>query len=210
MTQRYWQDPRKNQRVRPNVVAYTAVLNACAFPLENEKEDAFRIAQLTLAEVSIGGLDKPNFLTYAAFFSVCASTLEPGERRDSIVKKAFEECVQAGQAAQIVLEKLETAASPFLYTRLVGKYVNLDGDVMVPADWTRSVRGERLEEYEISSNKGKPLSNSSIGRLKAVGNKFGGKSGFYSSGKAEQQLEAEGISWSKRPMGFTSSPSSES
>jgi hypothetical protein len=203
MRKRYFE--KYSQRVKPNVVAFTAVLNACSWPADDlEREEAFEIAQLTMAELSLGTYDKPNFLSYAAFLSVCASTLEKGDFRDDVVRKTFAECARAGQVAQIVTEKLKVAASYNLYDELVGEYLEEDGTYVLPRRWTLSIKGERSshpQEFEsrVYWNVD-PISESSKHRLKAV-QKFGGKSGLYSSGTAPQRLESEGISWVKRPMG---------
>lgn len=191
-----------SKSVKPNVVAFTAVLNACSRPVDNsERMDAFQIAQLTKAELSVGIYGKPNFLSYAAFLAVCATTLDIGEFRDRVVRNTFDECVEAGEMGQIVIEKLKQAASPELYEDLLGKYLNDDGSYELPRKWTVRLRGERNTETSNSvSRKTGPLSESSKLRLKAV-QRFGGKSGIYSSGTAVQRLETEGISWSIKPLG---------
>jgi hypothetical protein len=194
----------KSKSLKPNVIAFTAVLNACARPAEiSERADAFEVAQLTMAELSLGTFDKPNFLSYAAFLSVCCSTLAPGEMRDEVVRKTFTQCAEAGQVAQIVLGKLCIAASPELHDELVGKYMNENGVMSLPSSWTQCIKGERSGaaiELGIVSNSS-TISRSSKLRLQEVEGKFGGKSGFYSSGKAPQRLESEGISWSKKSLG---------
>jgi hypothetical protein len=194
-----------SQRVKPNVVAFTAVLNACSWPVDNsEREEAFEIAQLTMAELSLGTYDKPNFLSYAAFLCVCASNLDEGDFREDVVRKTFAKCAKAGQVGQIVMEKLKVAASPDLYDELVGEYLQDDGTYVIPRKWTLCIKGERSSHTQEFGSRVywnvDPISESSKLRLRAV-KKFRGKSGLYSSGTAPQLLESEGISWTKRPMG---------
>ncbi len=200
MRKRYMQ--KKSENLKPNVVAFTAVLNACSRPVDNsERMDAFQIAQLTRSELSIGIYGLPNFLSYAAFLSVCATTLDSGEFRDRVVRSIFDDCAKAGQMGQIVLEKLKQAASSELYEDLVGIYRKNDGSYELPRQWTMCLQGERNAATSASiRKKGGPLSESSKLRLKAV-EKFGGKSGIYSSGVAVKRFETVGISWSIQSLG---------
>lgn len=199
MRRRYLESHSKS--LKPNVVAFTAVLNACARPVGAERDDAFEIAQLTMEELHLGTFGKPNFLSYAAFLSVCSSALAPGQRRDEIVKTTFEQCKTAGQVAQIVLEKLYGAASPTLYDELVGKYIDETGYPQVPETWTASIKGERsggAEDLQGSYN-AHMIPRASKVRLQSVLT-HGGQSGLY-SGRAPLRTESEGISWSQSPLG---------
>jgi hypothetical protein len=135
------------KNAKPNVVAFTAVINACNRPRdESEKEDAFQIAQLTMQEVLLGRFGRPNFLTFATFLGVCASTLPPSIQRDYFVMRTFEQCCEAGQVGQIVLEKLKLAASQPLYNDLLEDVFNEDGVPELPHEWTSNIRGERNVE----------------------------------------------------------------
>jgi hypothetical protein len=111
---------------------------------EVEAIDAFAIAKLTMAELSLGVYDYPNFLSYAAFLSVCATTLSPGPTRDNAVKQAFQDCQSAGQVGTIVLQKLMLAASPQLVDELIGPYRHDNGEIQIPSRWKFNVRGERV------------------------------------------------------------------
>lgn len=180
---------------------YTSVLNACARPAdESEKEDAFEIAQLTMAELSIGTYGKPNFLSYAAYLSVCATTLEPGPHRDAEAKKTFEDCVNAGEVGQIVLEKLYTAASPALWKELIGDHLDDVGHIIIPPQWSKSLKGERpvgnsfgKVELEVFSK----IPKSSQQRLEDV-QKFRGQSSIYSELNSSTTFGMGGdeIAWS--------------
>lgn len=194
-----------SDRVKPNVVAFTAVLNACSFPLdEREREDCFKIAQLTMAELSLGIYDKPNFLSYAAFLAVCTACVDEGEYRDKVVEVIFSECVQKGQVGNIVVRKLQKAASPVLFHRLLGEYQQDDGTFQIPRLWSICAKGERKVAPSAAFAAGRAndyLSNTGVKtRLKVV-QSYGGQSGVYSSGSQPQRLEAEGISFSTQPLG---------
>lgn len=197
MTKRYLES--RNPNLKPNVKTFTAVLNACARPVdESERNDAFEIAETTMAELSQGTYDKPNFLSYAAFLSVCCSTVAPGEERDVIVRKKFKECIEAGEVAKLVLTKLRIAATPSLYEELVGKYKQDDGSLQIPQGWKASIKGERSEAEDVTNTHAKHrIPRSSYLRLEAV-QKSCGQSGFY-SGNAPAR--PEGVTWSQRPLG---------
>jgi hypothetical protein len=199
MKKRYIEN--QSRELKPNVVVFTAVLNACAWPeTDSEKEEAFEIAQLTMEELSLGVFDKPNFLSFAAFLCVCCSTLDPGEVRDRIVRKTFEQCVEMGQVAGIVLQKLTTAASPELYHELVDDYRNKNGVLELPFSWNANVKGERNAGpvHVDSEAKSASLTKSYKFRLKEI-ERFRGKSGAY-SGEGTAHPEHEGIAWSREPL----------
>lgn len=199
MRKRYLEKFEK--KLKPNVKAFTSVLNACARPVdEAEWDEAYQIAELTMAELTLGTYDLPNFLSYAAFLSVCASTLSDDDKRDAVVRRTFHECVNAGQVGHIVLEKLKVAASPSLYHELVGEHLDENGECSLPPSWTAYISGERNANHaDTALRKDRPenIPASSIIRLKKAAKKFGGKQGSYSSGRAPRRLESEGISWSK-------------
>ena len=170
---------------------------------EFEKEDAFAIAQLTMSELLLGNLDKPNFLSFAAYLSAISSTVAgPSERRDQIVKKAFLQCRDAGQVGQIVLDKLKVAASPGLYEDLVGQYLDREtGEIDLPANWTAFIIGERRNSslpQVHSVTRPIKMSRASKLRLKAA-QKFGGQSGPFTGKQFPPKLEKKThwISWSK-------------
>ena len=199
---------KRAKQLKPNVKTFTAVLNACARPADDsERGDAFSIAQLTMAELSLGRYGEPNFLSFAAFLSVCATTLDPGQQRDFIVKTTFEDCVKAKQVGHIVLEKLYLAASPDLFDELVRAIRDEKGQFRIPKHWNNKISGERTAGSPsiqiMASTAGernpKKIPNSSKQRLKAV-QQFGGKSGVFSSshdGNGIVTVEDEEIIWSK-------------
>ena len=182
---------------------FTAVLNACARPAgESEAEEAFSIAKLTMAELALGTYGQPNFLSYAAFLLVCATTLPLCAERDAIVKSTFNECVDAGQVAQIVLEKLHLAASPELVDELIGDFRETSGHINIPKEWKSRIQGERsscsfLPTPKVTEDDVIKVSKSSKRRLEAV-QKFGGQSGVLSCSHEEQD---ESISWSRGGFG---------
>lgn len=199
--------------MKPNVKTFTAVLNACARPTEtSERTDAFAIAQLTMAELSVGTYGKPNFLSYAAYLSVCATTLDPGHDRDRAVEVAFQACAKAGEVGKIVLEKLHGAASPELLEKLIGSYRDRQGQVHIPEKWKANIRGERFDftkevkSMQVSEEELRNIPKSSQVRLEAVQN-FGGTTGTYwrnnDGARASLIDDDDMISWSSE-NGFSS------
>lgn len=195
--------PKVAKQMRPNVKTFTAVLNACSRPIdESEADEAFSIAKLTMEELSIGTYGRPNFLSYAAFLLVCATTLQPGAERDAIVRSTFEDCVKAGQVGQIVLEKLLLAASTDLVDELIGDYRDITGQVQIPGQWKSRIHGERasstfLPTPKLTESDVSKMPKTSQRRLGAV-QKFGGRSGVLSCSHEEQD---ESIAWSRGGFG---------
>ena len=197
MTRRYYDakieynanNTKKNKTfyklLKPNVKTFTSVLNACARPVaKSERADAFAIAQLTMAELSLGTHGKPNFLSYAAYLAVCGTALEVGPERDAETKKTFRDCIQAGQVGKIVLEKLYTAASPELLHELIGDHLDERGQISIPNHWNKYTEGERtggnaLAQMEVNEELVRNIPKASQQRLEDV-QKFGGKSSIYS------------------------------
>mmetsp|Transcript_7420 Transcript_7420/g.10523 ORF Transcript_7420/g.10523 Transcript_7420/m.10523 type:complete len:534 (-) Transcript_7420:344-1945(-) len=169
-TMRKLHEVEHNDRVRPNPIVFTSVINACASPVnEDEKEDAFQIAQLTLEELRHSSYGRPNFVTYAAFLHVCATTLPMGQRRDATVRQTFFECCRTGHVSSLVIEKLEEAASPSLYQELLGGSLEIDFDgtqmVTLPATWACNVKGEKRPKSK-TRIVAKHLSTDTLSRLK--------------------------------------------
>ncbi|CAB9511104.1 Pentatricopeptide repeat-containing protein [Seminavis robusta] len=132
------------EHCKPSVVVYTSVINACANPfLEDEKEPSYQIAQTAMQELCDNQqrYGWPNFLTYAAFLQVCETTLQQ-RKRDEVVRTTFTKCCEAGQAGDIVIEKLRRAASKELYEELMidtGIEQPNTGIYSLPRSWTRRV-----------------------------------------------------------------------
>lgn len=172
------------EELKPNVVAYTAVLNACALPVDKlERESALAIAQLVMEELRIYGHDRPNFLTYAAFLHVLGSTIPNGTRRDDLSRQAFNEARANGQVGYIVLEKLHIA-SPTTYNAIVENITEQDEHgnnvVRIPYSWGRHVVGERDPMTRvIKDDTTKEIQKANYLKLQEVKRKHGMKATFH-------------------------------
>jgi hypothetical protein len=186
----------QNPTLKPNVVTYTAVMNACAMPADTEERDtALQIAQLTLEELRYCGEDAPNFLTYSAMLHVIATTRDEGDARDALAKQAFVDACRDGQVGRIVMEKFGIAASKEVYLEVLGDFVSNTEIAKLPIEWTRNVKGEQEPHHRRSSMKeafDQKLSAASFSKLQQVRFKEG-TSGHYSKERDTVQWSIENL-----------------
>jgi len=133
-----------NSKLRPNAVAFNAVLNACAFTPDGhdlESGKALEIAHKTLKEMEQSPFAKPDQVTYGTFLKVCANQMPESDTRQQLVEILFKKCVRDGQVGNLVLKELKAVASPELYSKLVlGRHI--DDDVRIedlPKEWRENV-----------------------------------------------------------------------
>jgi hypothetical protein len=152
-----------HEHLKPNVVAYNAVLNACAFchPAGDryglhQSSHAMEVAHAVLKELDGGSSSshvkgkakgnefgvRPDQVTYGTFLKVCANQLPDCSTRQQIVEMIFQKCQRDGQVGNMVLQQLRAmlASDPDLYERLVGRPI--DADVALddlPASWRSNV-----------------------------------------------------------------------
>mmetsp|Transcript_17767 Transcript_17767/g.26913 ORF Transcript_17767/g.26913 Transcript_17767/m.26913 type:complete len:545 (-) Transcript_17767:46-1680(-) len=206
MRELYEQEPTYID-LKPNVVAYTAVLNACSLPADKaESESALQIAQLVMEEMRVYKYDKPNFLTFSAFLQVLGSTITPGTRRDQLALEIFEQARASGQVGYLTLEKLRHA-SPDTYSCFVKDITEKNGDgthiVQIPFEWSCNVVGEREPSRRfIKDDTTSNIVRSNYIRLKEVKKKHGQHTRFMTTrrrtvGTGESQLN---IQWTDEPM----------
>jgi hypothetical protein len=200
----------KKQELKPNVVAYTAVLNACALPVDKlERESALSIALLVMEELRVYGHDRPNFLTYAAFLHVLGSTIPHGTRRDTLALKYFRQAKARGQVGFIVLEKLHTA-SPTTYHAIAEKITEQDDHgndvVRIPHAWGKNVVGERDPMTRvIKDDTTTEIQKANYIKLQEVKRKRGTKTNFHAqlnqeNDRAPVQYDDFTIKWSEESL----------
>jgi uncharacterized protein (UPF0147 family) len=144
-----------NRLARPNVHAFNAALNACAFSgqqqgggfgyhagLDNSSQrDAFRVA-LDILKL-LHSYTQADHTTYGTMLRACSSLLPARDKqRESAVETLFHRARQEGQVGRLVVTQVRFAASPELYKSLLqGR--DISEKVLVqdlPREWSRNVR----------------------------------------------------------------------
>lgn len=146
----------EHPHLRPNVVAYNAVLNACAYTSGNdvpEQNRAMEIAHKILKELEQSRHGNPDQVTYGTFLKVCHNQMPDSHTRRQIVEVLFRKCCKDGQVGNLVIQQLQTMASPDLYEQLVGR--SIEDDIVMedlPEDWWRNVVEGKWRRKQILSS----------------------------------------------------------
>jgi hypothetical protein len=112
-----------NEQLQPNVVAYNAVMNACAFTSGDVRESnrAVEIAHSVLKDMEQSDLAKPDQVTYGTCLKVCERQMTDCDSRDKLVEVLFRKCCKDGQVGNMVLQQLRLVTKPDHYVRLTGR-----------------------------------------------------------------------------------------
>jgi hypothetical protein len=91
----------------PNAFCYTAVINACAFCMndEAEKQHALRIAISTYKKLKKDGT--PNHVTYINMLIALQYLLPPSPQRSTAAIDLFENAIRTGFVTQASIERLK-------------------------------------------------------------------------------------------------------
>jgi len=102
-----------NSEAKPNVNAFTAVINACAFTQGDmlEKSEALQIATRTYKELYASDYGDPNQFTFATFLRACANIIPPGEQRVSSMKSVLQQAANLGKVDDLVMKVLQNSLS---------------------------------------------------------------------------------------------------
>jgi len=147
----------EEERMRPNVYVYSAVLNACAYTFgrAEEKEEALKVGIETYEEMQNSGI-KPNHVAYGSFIRLCRRLVSEDDRRNQLVRQTFEQCCSDGQLGEYVLRQLR--AVPGMYYSLLREYmVDDSGEVLyqdLPLSWTCNVKDRRKKNNHRQFGKG--------------------------------------------------------
>jgi hypothetical protein len=97
----------------PNAFCYTAVINACAFCIndETEKKQALRIAINTYKELENTGT--PNHVTYINMLVALQNLLPPSSQRSTAAKDLFENAKRNGFVTLPAIERLKCTLISF-------------------------------------------------------------------------------------------------
>lgn len=131
-----------NKHLKPNVVAYNAVINACAFSSGELQESsrAIEIAHSIFKEMEESKDARPDQVTYGTFLKVCANQMPDCSTRQQLVEVLFKKCSKDGQVGHLVLQQLKAMASEELFKRLVGKRPEEDYSIEdLPQEWCCNV-----------------------------------------------------------------------
>jgi len=137
--------------VKPNIVAYTTLLNAVVhtprLPTSNDNT-IVSLALKTYKEIVQDPNDyglKPDDIVFSTMFQVLKSQLdETDEMRRMYTEKIFDDACHAGYVSStVVRELISTCPSQDLLERLVGRRkVDPESYKSLPQEWTRNVRAE--------------------------------------------------------------------
>jgi hypothetical protein len=144
-----------NSSARPTIFTFNACLNSCAFTFEQkEKVNAFCVAVSTL--VLLQEYTKPDHTTYGTLLkSWCNLIPKDDERRPRAVKSVFLQCKKDGMVGPMVMQQLKYAASPDLYSTLVGRDITEDFEISsLPFQWSRNVKERHGKVPTITRHKG--------------------------------------------------------
>jgi hypothetical protein len=127
-----------NKRVKPNVIAVNAVMNACAYSNGDvpEQNRAMEIAHRQFKDLEKSEYGSPDQVTYGTFLKVCKNQMPDCSTRQQITEVIFRKCVQAGQVGNLVLQQLKAMGPPELYRSLIGR--DIEEDIRMedlPQDW---------------------------------------------------------------------------
>jgi len=125
-------------KCKPDVYSFTSVLSSCAClhgSLSRKvKLHAFEIAASTFSEMSRFNL-APNRVTYGTMLKACSRLLPMGEDRTRYTEEFFRQACEDGCVGDMVLNRLEDAASPAEYKELMKGVTRST----LPSKWTCKV-----------------------------------------------------------------------
>ena len=133
----------KDNGIRPNVISFNAVLNACEHtgPSPDAMEEALKIACAVFDQVRKESTVEPNHVTKGTFLAAVGALIPSATSRQEIVALVFSKCCRDGLVSNFVLRKLESVAETEYRDLLQGHTVS-----KLPLDWTCRVRESRARE----------------------------------------------------------------
>jgi hypothetical protein len=135
-----------NPSLKPNVVAYNAVMNACAWTDGDatERTRALEIANGILKELEASPFGNPDQVTYGTFLKVCATQMADCDSRRTLVELLFRKCCRDGQVGNMVLSQLQQVVSDVEYHQITGRWpeVEVKMEELPPEWWCNVVEGK--------------------------------------------------------------------
>mmetsp|Transcript_28934 Transcript_28934/g.33643 ORF Transcript_28934/g.33643 Transcript_28934/m.33643 type:complete len:679 (+) Transcript_28934:464-2500(+) len=113
-----------NEDLRPNVVIYNAIINACAYTIgdEAEQRQAMEIAHTMIKELESSTYAKPDQVTYGTFLKVCENQMPPCQTRTHLLNVIFRKCAKDGMVGRFVLAQLYSIMNDDELEELLGSY----------------------------------------------------------------------------------------
>jgi len=136
----------QENNVRPNIISYNAVLNACEYTnpsSSNATEQALTVACLVFDQVRKDPTVKPNHVTYGTFLAALGGLMPPAASRQEIVALVFQRCCVEGLVSGLVLRKLHSAVDS---ERLYRELLHGHNERQLPNEWTCHVRESRARD----------------------------------------------------------------
>jgi hypothetical protein len=128
-----------NTHLRPTVVSYNAVMNACAYTSNDnlhQQNRAMEIADLMFREINNSHDVSPDQVTYGTFLKVCANQLPECDSRRQIVDSIFNNCRRDGQVSNLVIQQLKAVADIDQFQALVGRSIFEEIEMEdLPSEW---------------------------------------------------------------------------
>jgi len=127
-----------NRSLRPNVVIFNSVLNACAYTVgdDNEQQNAMGIAASMMKELKKSPHVNLDHITYGTFLKVILNEMPQSDARSQLVDTVFRKCAMNGQVGQFVLDMMKAIATPTQLEELVGDHSSWKD---LPEEWTCNV-----------------------------------------------------------------------
>ncbi|GFH52231.1 hypothetical protein CTEN210_08707 [Chaetoceros tenuissimus] len=140
-----------NNECKPDVYSFTSVLSSCASltgtASKKEKQQAFDIAMSTFYEMSRFNL-APNHVTYGMMLKACSRLLPLGRERRNVTRNFFRMACKDGCVGEMVLNRLEDAASSAQYKGLM-KNITKD---QLPEEWTKNLPASDFHSRKYKKN----------------------------------------------------------
>lgn len=132
-----------NDDIKPNILSYNTVLNACAFSGHygiSTKKEAFLIAISTYNEIRNCEYVEPDSVTYGSMLKICSNLMpKSGKSRTSLAKQIFKECCSKGLVNEFVLNALRASISQEDFSNIFNCVEN-SNKLNIPSDWKCNVR----------------------------------------------------------------------
>lgn len=135
--------------LRPSVVPYNTVLNACAFSNNgnaDQQRKALQIAVSTFKSMRDHPWTAPDTVTYGNLMKCFANLMSEGDRRNEMAMQLFQKCCDEGLVGDLVWNEVRRAVTSNQLNKFVGKRTPVQSIQLkdLPRQWTNNVHGDKL------------------------------------------------------------------